>query len=411
MKLKFIILITLILGTINIPAQINSYNSNTDTLILASKKVKGKGLFDISYSTKPFKDTLSWMQMERFHYYPDYPIKYPPNIQDMKFGFIIKMFDTLRYYDFNSQQVLKQNNFNLSDREIPMITGQIDNMDVLIIDQNDNKDLTDDSIRHIAEWDGDSEKQLISCKYFIENNNSSFFDTSWIKLGKVENRIVGTTSQYLISDFSIDRVDYRIGIVDENSTSFCFFRPILHLLSENGAYKDTILKKNVIELGEYINLGKHFYKFDYLYNGNGAFMLVREKTPDNVKIAQTGFRLPDFTCITIDNDTLNKAKLFKDKPVLIANISGCFPDAYNLLKEIEEKCGKSINIIWLEYEVNKKWKGKIVDTSIEYNNDVYLKFRNAYSSYTCYLIDTNQKIIDEFHLFDWKKNLIKYIKN
>ena len=167
--------------------------------------------------------------------------------------------------------------------------------------------------------------------------------------------------------------------------------------------------RDIINYGEYVRLGKDYYKFHDLYNGCGTIVLTKEERFDTIIGTQIGMLAPKFQCFTIHNDTISSDNLDWHKPILIANFSGCTGRSYDKFNELNTLLGDTINIIGLESGINKDIGGILVDVEIEYNKDIYKKYRNAYSSYDCYLIDTNKRIIDKFDIFDWETYLTEFI--
>ena len=109
-----------------------------------------------------------------------------------------------------------------------------------------------------------------------------------------------------------------------------------------------------------------------------------------------------------ENDTLDLNRL-NNKPILIANISGCSPRSYDIYEELYNSTSKSLNIIGLDSGIKKGLSGTLVDVEDKFNEEIYKNYRNAYS-YNCYLIDVNGRISDKFQIFNWKMYLEDYIK-
>jgi hypothetical protein len=178
---------------------------------------------------------------------------------------------------------------------------------------------------------------------------------------------------------------------------------------ENEIERDTFLQKDVVGLGDFIQLGEYHYKFDRLYNGNGTLVLIKEPAFTSLTGNQVGMNYPEFKCLTTQGDTLLSADMIKDKPLLIANISGCTSRSYSLFQDLNNSLKQNLNIIGLEYGVQMDLDETIVDVEIGYNEDVYNNYRQAYSSYDCYLIDTTGRVLDEFSIFDWESNLAEFM--
>lgn len=388
---------------------LNQFTSQSDTLIIKSLKQKGVGLFKHGATSATFRDTNEWKNLEWFEGYPDYKIIFPDNIEDLKLGFHYIWFSPLRYFDEKSNKTFVQKNTTLADQQIIMIEGKIDDKEVFIVDINNNKDLRDDSIRTFGEWDWNYINNLILCKYTIDLGNEIIEDSSWFQIGSNKNYLLESTAQYLLADIFIDNVKYQFGVIDENSTTFCFFRPILSLFENNGVKKDTILMRDIVKFGEYVRLGKNNYKFHDLYNGCGTIVLTKEERFDTLIGTQTGMLAPLFNCLTIHGDTISSNEMDWKKPLLIANFSGCTKRSYDEFKKLYTRLGNSLNIIGLEPGIKKDIGGILIDVENEYNKNIYKEYRDAYSSYDCYLIDTDKRIADKFEIFDWEDYLHEYM--
>ena len=386
------------------------FTSQTDTLFLQTTRMKGDSLFNLGASYATFRDTNDLKQLEGFNYYPDYTIVYPENIEKMELGFIILMFDSLSYFDPATKQVLKQQNFSLADRQVLMIKGLMKDSEIFIIDQNNNKDLTDDTIRVFQDWNWKSDANLIPIRYKVDFGNKIIIETGWYKIGLDRGRLLCSPSQFLMSEFTIDNEVFVLGVADNNNFTFDFYSPIMYPFVENGISRDTLIMGDIVKLNEYIKLGGSYYKFDNLYNGSGTIVLSKESNFDRLVGTQIGMIAPSPEFKTISGETYN-IKDFSDKPILIANISGCSPRSYNLYKKIVEKYSEKIHIIGIEYSINEKMGGLIVDISDSVNNDFYINYRNAYSSYDCYLINTEYRIIDKFDIFNGRINIDKHLND
>lgn len=201
------------------------FTSQTDTLFLQTTRMKGDSLFNLDASYATFRDTNDWKQLEGFNYYPDYTIVYPENIKKMELKFIFLMFDSLSYFDPATKQVFKQQNFSLADRQVLMIKGLMKDSEIFIIDQNNNKDLTDDTIRVFQDWKSDT--NLIPIRYKVDFGNKKIIETGWCKTGLERGNLLWSPSQFLMSKFTIDNEVFVIGVADYNNTTFDFYRPIM----------------------------------------------------------------------------------------------------------------------------------------------------------------------------------------
>ena len=241
--------------------------------------------------------------------------------------------------------------------------------EVFIVDQNHNQDLTDDPIRYFQDLNWREFQNLIRCDYDMLVNSKSIQKHGYINIGNYHGRILEFVSQYAETDFSIDGRLFKLGIMDANHGSLCFLFPKLALLGTDGIMKDTLTKREIVSLDEYVFLGDQPYRFDHFYNGSGTLVLVREKEYEKKVGIQMGLLAPDFRIKTMKGKTIAKSEL-NDKPLMIVNLTGCNgPGTFKQFDRFYEKFKDSYHIISLEPLINKDLPGILVDTEIEENQD------------------------------------------
>ena len=120
---------------------------------------------------------------------------------------------------------------------------------------------------------------------------------------------------------------------------------------------------------------------------------------------------PEFICKTVAGDTVSSSALH-DRIMVIANSCECGGDRlsteayYDMRKEYTN----NIHILRLDSKIDKGSEGLQIDMDEEFNRDIYNKYRNAYCSRMCYVIDKNNRIIDKFPVSKWISDLPKHIK-
>lgn len=393
--------------------EINIFTESHDTLIISSHKVKGIGLFLHGAGPLTFRDTSDWKSLDWFRLYPDYKITYPNNIQNIKLGFFSLMIRPLRYYDYETGEEYFQENLSVADKQMIVISGIMEDDTVFVVDANNNKDLSDDTIRVFKTFDWIGNKNLIKCYYSVQRKNEIKRDSGWIQIGKGNYGILDYSAQYMEANLIINKNIYKIGVIDDNSGSFCFFTPMMALLSENGNERDTLLLRDYVKLEDYIKLGEYYYKFYDFFSGGGTIVLTKEEDYSNKIGVQAGMLAPDFRAKTLSGDTINSTD-FEGKKIMVANFSGCTSRSYDVYRNIVEVLGDKIVIIGLESGIDENIGGILIDVEEEYNNDIYKSFRNAYSSYDCYLIEEDGRISKKFSIFDWEvylKDTVETITN
>lgn len=394
----------------------NCFSSLTDTLLIYTEKYPGAGPFAFGYSRLIFVDTSK---------ISDIRYKFPEKFNEIRF--CDKVIDNkyLHFNDFKNGlidtstfiMISRINNIdtlnlptpNNADNQIGIIKAKQGDSSIIIVDENNNKDFTDDPMRKISKFNRWSIQNLIPCKYKIYNDKYFVEDSSWLNIGIDDyNNIMWFVSQHLITSFIIDNKKYKIGIVDD-TYKFTFDQPNLALIEENGIKKDTILYSDFIKRGEYIKLGEDYFLFSKISNDGRFITIIKEKHFETKIGTQVGLLAPSFECKTINGEIISNKDL-NNKTILIANFSGCSPISYDMYKELYKTYRDKIYILGVESGINKNIGGKLIDVEMSFNKEFYNQYRQVYSSYICYLIDTNYRILDKFSIFDWKQKLRDRIK-
>jgi hypothetical protein len=210
------------------------------------------------------------------------------------------------------------------------------------------------------------------------------------------------------STFSIDGYEYQLGVVDYNSSSFDFFSPRIAILAEGEMERDTLLLRDYHEIDENLKLGKFYYKFEDFYSGDGTIVLVKEPNFDKKVGVQIDALAPNFEFVSFEGDTLSKDD-FEEDFLLITNFSGCTQRSYDVYQDLLAADIDNMAIIGLESGLSVNLGGITLDVENPFNEDMYEKYRNWYSSYDSYLIDREGRIVDKFSIFNWKIHLKDYI--
>ncbi|WP_422106750.1 hypothetical protein [Winogradskyella sp.] len=359
-----------------------SYTTDQDTLLIRTKKHKGSGLFYFASSDLYFeKDNDSF----------PYKIEYPDHLSKIKRAQIIT--------DLKAE---KRN-------YIDIITGKLEDKDVFIIDENNNKSFLDDSIRFIKPINWTPNEELIKVHYNISNGISIVTDSSWVQIGLVNDYIQYGKSEYLTAKFQLGENDFKIGLIDYVSSSNFTYnaRPQIVLLETNGNEKATLDPKDFYNKKEYLKLGNHYYKFKDISNNGELITLIKEKNfKDKIGI-QIGVIAPSFEAVSIEGNLISSHKLY-DKATIIANSCGCGGDkaSTKAYYDIRSKFGDTINIIRLDYNIRDSTNGIQLDMNNKLNKDIYNKFRGKYCSRMAYVVGKNNRIVDKFDITNWQKNLL-----
>lgn len=363
----------------------NQFSSSDDTLIIRTKKQKGAGLFSLGVVDLNFKDTIVEFSNS---------VVYPKQI-------------------INIKRVEMPTDFRVEEAHyVDIMNGKIDENEVFIVDENNNKDFTDDSIRFYKPIKWRSTSDLIKCKYLISNGQKIVEDSSWIKIGTLSNNLCYGRNEHLIANFTINKEKYKVGIIDYRNGSFTYgVYPEIALLSHNTENKDTLFQKDILERGEFLNLSGNYYRFENITNNGEYITLIKEKYFDKEIGTQVGMIAPEFSCITVAGDTLNSTALH-DRIIVLANSCGCGGDLISTQAyyDMRKEYANDIHILRLDSKIDNSLEGLQIDTEEDYNKDIYSKYRNAYCSRLCYVIDKNNRILDKFPISKWKSNLPEHIK-
>jgi hypothetical protein len=407
-----LISIALILGCSNPDNKPNQFSSANDKLAIKTEQVKGFGLMYYLGAIIPlkFKDSLN------------YEVIVPLDLKNIKYANELVDYNILGYqrtiakgkkdnkYYKNLILESKIDTSNLpsyKDNSICIIEGIKGKDTVFIIDQNNNKDFRDDSIRFWKNIDIYSKRDLIKVNYKIFNNKEYVTSSNWINIGIWNEEKRYFASQYYVGSFSIDSSNYKVEIsIPENR--FNFNNPKIALVFDNGIVKDTILESQILNIGEVLKLKEGYYRFSGLTNDGSYLTLIKEDDLNSHIGTQVGMIAPDFKGKSYSDDTINLKQLL-NKPLLVANISGCTPSSYDVYENILKKCDGKITILGIESGIHRNLGGILIDVENPFNKDLYNKYRKAYSSYDCFLINSEGRIIDKFTLFNWQSRLDPFL--
>jgi len=388
MKILFkILLLTAILnqGCANDKQVTNQFSSSSDTLIIRTEKQKGGGLFSLGVTPSDFKDTI-----DEFSNSVVIP-KQISNIKRMELS-----------TDFRAEKA----------HYVDIMNGRIGEKEIFIVDENNNKDFTDDSVRIYKPIKWRSTDDLIKCKYFISNGKEIVEDSSWIRIGILYNDLWYGRSEHLIANFTINKEKFKVGIIDVRAGCFIYGEfPEIALLSNNSKTKDTLFQKDILKIGEFLDFNGNYYRFENISNNGEYITLTKEKDFDKEIGTQVGMIAPEFTCKTVAGDTVRSSALH-DRIMVIANSCGCGGDQLSTQAyyDMRQEYANNIHVLRLDSKIDNGLEGFQIDMEQEFNRDIYNKYRNAYCSRMCYVIGKNNRIIDKFPVSNWKSDLPKHIK-
>jgi hypothetical protein len=380
--LPHLILILVISSCSHHKGRSNQFESTRDTLIIECKKQKGDGLFEGGVTSSDFTDSTAEF---------DHTVIYPEQLTDIK---------------------RDQMNIDIGAEKpdyIDLIIGNLGKLKAFVVDENNNQDFRDDSIRILKPIVWNNDNDLIKCKFFRSIGQVPTLDSSWIRIGEMDNDVWYGKCEHLIAEFNIGNNSFKVGANDLRTGWFEYKESTeIALIRENKIEKDTLLEKNLLKIGEFLNLNGIYYRFASV-NKNGDYLtLIKEQNFSKEIGTQVGMIAPDFRCKTVSGDTIRSSDLH-DKILLIANSCGCGGDekSTRAFYDMRNLYADKIVIIRLDSEIEKESGGMQIDVDDRFNKDIHQKYRNMYCSRTCYVIDKSNRIIDKFPIADWVSNLPK----
>jgi hypothetical protein len=366
----------------------NQFSSLSDTIFIKTKKIKGNGLFDLGFMYIKFKDTLNTFSNS---------IIYPKNIKKLK-RFQLKT-------DYNETQ----------DYNVEILLGNKKGKQVFIVDENNNKDLTDDFVRECEKIIWNSPPKAVKCEYLISNGKKIVKDSSWLCIANRKGKILIGKREHLIGQFTIDNENFEIGVADQdhrNPKEFTYglFSKIT-VLSNLGVKKEKLVKNDLMSIGELIKLNNKYYRFESISNNGDLITLIKDESFKTKIGTQKGIIAPTFEAITISGDTIRSSDL-NNKITIIANSCRCGGDkkSTEAFYEMEKAFGNSINILHVDSNLGKSEIGIQIDSEEKFNKKFYDNYRKQYCSRICYVIGKDNRIIDKFDINEWKTEITKIIK-
>ncbi|WMI64062.1 hypothetical protein RBH94_08255 [Aestuariibaculum sp. YM273] len=372
MKTSFLIFLTLFLYSHKKISGQNKFSKLNDTIVIKTKIQKGDGLFQLGAAPLALINASEKPNNNFF--------KYPNNIQNIK------------------------HTESLSSDFVDIMTGTNNGRNIFIIDENGNKDFSDDKIQSTKKilW-SKNDKPI---KYNHKTNTKGY---SWFRMGLVRDDFYFGRSEHLIGEFTIDNKSFTIHIADPMNALGSSYNidPILALIKNQNIVKDSISNRDLLKLGEYLNLNGAYYKFNNI-SKNGEFItLIKEKNFNNKIGTQVGMIAPSFEAVSTSGDTINNNKL-SNKITLVANSCGCGGDKKSTQAYYDiKKNYKDLNVIHVDSKIDTELDGIHIDTENSFNKDFYENYRKQYCSRIVYVIGKDNRIIDKFEITDWKPILQK----
>jgi peroxiredoxin len=413
------LLLIVIIGCSHKTKQVNQFTSSSDTLVIQTQKIKGYGLFTGGGGNIEFRDTSESS---------DFRVVFPKGITNIRIGMESVDYKPLWYRNIIDEKSPYLTTFlkdyfptkidtskfpSVKDNSISIMTGLRGKDSIFIVDQNNNKDFRDDSVRLVQPIDWSSNSKLIKCKYKIYNGKRMTEDSSWVNIGTNRNSdVLFFVTHHLEANFTFDNQPYQVGVVNGAPfLRFCFDSPILALTVQPEVKKDTLYEADLLKKGEYLKLKDTYYRFTDISNDGKNIVLVKENDFSSKIGTQAGMLAPDFRCKSLDGDSI-RFRDYKGKYLLLINVSACWSkeSSYKCYKDLTETykgklefLGIDKSPVFLSNNIKElKLTGKFINAN---ENNTIEAYRPDFCSRTCFLINPDGRIIDKFEIFDWKQKL------
>lgn len=419
----YIILILVISSCSNFKRKENKFSASDNVLKLQTIKHKGCGLFN------PGAGSLYFQKPEENHFKLKFilpqgldSIQIATHMLDIKpriyrnfkeHGDTASFKYSVKKFHIDTALFPKQ---EIDKNYLSILKGTRHDSILLIVDQNNNRDFTDDTIRGIQPMEWKSEKSLIGFDYEIFNGARIVPAHSWINMGqsKWSKDLLCFVSQHVSATFSIDNKTYTIAVSDGQWN--CSFDEInVAIIGEGGKMKDTLITEDFLKRGEYLKLGSQYYKFEDIANDGSSITLLKEDHFEKQTGTQIGMIAPDFKGHTNQGDSIALAD-YKGKYLLLANITSCWSpiSSYQSYKELTEAYSPKIEILGIDNspdflqrnikELNLKGRFIIAEDK---NYSIQAHYRPDFCSRLCFLVNPEGRIVNKFEIADWKTALAK----
>ena len=418
-KVALVLLLTAFVGCSKPANKIPRFSSNQDTLLIATKLHKGAGKFERIFGPLRFNEISEL----------SYPVKLPSNLTDIKHTFQTVDYNVSWYNKHKNDKELELPPFIIEaildntldttqvpseeQNQIDIISGIRDSVQVFVLDENNNQDLTDDSIRVYQPMNWHSNENLIKSIFHRYNGEKIVKDSTWIKVGTLgtNSMLFLGVAKYVTAEFYLNDQFYQLGTADFQ-TSYTYWDPTFILLREGSVVKDSVYLKDILYPNEFVRLNNKYYRIHKVSKYGDYVTLIKEQDFSSQTGTQLGIKAPDFTAISTTGDTIISTSM-NDKPMLIANSCGCGGDIRSLdaYDEMNKQYGNRaymINIDTGERGLDTE-EGIYIDREDENNINLVNHFRRRYCSRVCYVIDVNYTVIDKFEITDWKDVLPKIL--
>lgn len=396
------------------PTTHNSFSSSTDTLLITTTKQKGVGVFGESSGPLSTRDTSGSFittivyppgleDLKRVEWFVDYKNRYYHEYKRGKEFFLDRLLADIEKNRIDTSMFLPE-----SENVINIVEGYADGRKVIIVDENNNKDLADDSVRIFDEIEWLNPEHFVEVRFPFLNGNEITEEVSWInfrRLGDNEELDIGKF-EHVVADFHVDDKPFRIAAINiGGGFSYDQHSPLrlLFVLLDEKEEREALNPSEYLQLGQFVKLDDQYYCIKDISRNGGRLTLVREDDfPSQVGI-QVGMLAPEFQCVTENGDTLHSRDL-KGKGIIVVNMCGCSGNngVFKAYEDILTKYGESHHVLGVDSNFGPHTTGTLINSENPFNGKFSVNYRQAYCSYTTYIINKEFRIDNKFTTMNWR---------
>jgi len=396
---------------------LNSFSSSNDTLVIETSKQKGVGVFSTSSGPLSMNDTsdnfittivypIGLEDLKRTEKYVDFKNKSFYDYKRGKSFFLEKLLADIENNRIDTSVFLPE-----SENVISILEGYVDGRKIIIVDENNNKDLTDDSLRIVEEIEWSNPDHFVELKFPISNGNEIVEEVSWINfrtLGDNKELDIGKF-EHLVADFRVDDKQFKIASIKYGGDfTYDQYLPstLLFVLLNDEEDNEALIESDYLQLGQFVKLDDQYYCIEDISHNGGLLTLVKEKDFSTKIGIQVGVLAPEFACITEKGDTLHSKNL-KDKGIIVVNMCGCSGNngVFKAYEDILSKYGDSFHVLGVDSNFGPRTTGTLIDSENPFNEEFSLNYRQAYCSYFTYVINKEFRIEKKLTTMNWRDYL------
>jgi len=391
----------------------NSFSSTNDTLTIETTKLKGIGILPSSSGPLYLRDTADSFITS---------IVYPAGITKLRRDEYCIDLKAHAYYSqkkggtFAWEKLaadIENNRIDTSvflpeaENYINILEGYVEDKKVVIVDENLNKDLSDDPIRLLDEIEFLNPDHFVEIRFPMSNGKEIVDEISWINFRTLEGYEELDIGQFehIVADFSIDEKQFRVASIQFNSgfTYDQYLPATLLFVLMNDEENRVLNASDYLQLGQFVKLDDQYYCIEDISHNGGQLILVKEADFSSKVGIQVGLLAPEFSCITEKGDTLHSKNL-KDKGIMVVNMCGCSGNngVFKAYEDMLVEYGASYHILGVDSHFGPRTTGTLINSEHPFNEEFALNYRQAYCSFFTYVINKEYRIEKKFTTMSWR---------